>query len=216
MKISNYKIISISLAAGFIFTLNTAFAQRYRNRDQQPQQYNDRQMTQDSLDNQSFADRLVKGANFDLSIYPNTYIDVSPLIGYRITPKLQAGIGISYIYTNDLYPVYDANGNIISTYRQEESAYGARVYAEYDVVPLGRSLLFAHFEFEDMNVPYTDPTTYKIARYWLQSPYIGIGLREPIGQKAFINFSVLLNTSYNQFAQYNPFTQVVERIGVTF
>ena len=178
MRMKNYKFITASLIIASVLSLNSAFGQRYKDRNENPDNYTEPSaMTQDSLEHQPFADRLVKGANFDLSIYPNTYIDVSPVLGYRLTPKLQAGIGFSYIYTNDLYPIYDPNtGYIVSTYRQQENAYGARVYAEYDIAPLGRSILFAHFEFEDMNVPYTDPTTFKMARYWLESPYIGIGL----------------------------------------
>ena len=218
MKKKSYKLL-IALAIGaFMFTLNNASAQRYRSRDQD-QNSQEPALTQDSLQNETFAQRLVKGSNFDVGFSSvSTFIEISPVLGYRLTPKLQAGIGLSYIYANNLYGNYDPNtGLLTSSYWQSSTAYGGRLYAEYDIAKLGRSIIFAHAELEDLNVPYQDPTTYKISRFWLESPYVGVGLREPLGNNVFLNASILLNANYNQFSKQNQlFDQIVERVGITF
>src|ERR1039457_7083674 len=110
MKTKYYKLLIICFVAAFIFVCNTTYAQRYRDRSEQQ---SERQAydSPDSLANQTFSQRLVKGANFWLGLQPG-YIDISPILGYRITTNLQAGIGATYIYYNGLEPYYDVNRNI--------------------------------------------------------------------------------------------------------
>jgi len=205
------------MVAGFFLSMNHASAQRYRSRNQN--QDEEQKVTQDSLDNETFGQRLVKGANFQLGFGGDyTLIDVSPVLGYRLTPKLQAGIGFSYIYMNQLNYYQDPITGVVTTSWQAGAAYGGRVYAEYDITNkiLRNSMIFAHFDLEDLNVPYQDQTTYVWTRYWLQSPYIGLGVRVPIGPKVLINATIAFNANYNQYAQYNPFPQIIEKIGFTF
>ena len=47
---------------------------------------------------ESFADKLVYGGSFGLQFGSLTLVDVSPVIGYRITEKLEAGLGFTYKY----------------------------------------------------------------------------------------------------------------------
>ena len=217
MRIKKYKFLVICAIAAFIFAFNNAYAQRYRDRgdNQSQQQAYD---NPDSLENMSFSQRLVKGANFWLGIQPG-YIDISPILGYRLTPNLQAGIGGTYIYFNGLEPYYDVNG-ILQYYRIEGSMYGARVYAEYDFGKnvMGRnSRFFAHAEYEEMNVSNPSAITGLPERTWYYSEYVGLGYRSALGKGVFFNASILFNINYDQFQNINPNgSPIIERIGITF
>lgn len=212
------KFITASLVLGFALSLNLAYGQRYRERDENQDNYTEPVMTQDSLENQTFAQRLVKGVNFWVGFQPG-YIDISPILGYRLTPNLQAGVGGTYIYFNGLEPYYDVNG-IIQYYRIEGSMYGGRIYAEYDFAKnaLGRnSRLFAHVEYENLNVSNPAAITGLPERTWYNSQYVGLGYRTAIGKTAFFNASILFDINYNQFANINPNgSPIIERIGITF
>gem|GEM_PF-100564 len=217
MKSKNYKLLIACIVAIFMFEYNTTFAQRYRDRSEEQterQAYD----SPDSLQNQTFSQRLVKGANFWLGLQP-AYIDISPILGYRITTNLQAGIGATYIYYNGLEPYYDVNG-ILQYYRIQGSMYGGRLYAEYDFAKNALTMngrFFAHVEYEDLNVSNPAAITGLPERTWFYSQYVGLGYRSAIGKKAFFNLSVLFNINYNQFANINPNgSQIIERIGITF
>ena len=217
MKTKSYKFLIACVIASFIFSANSMYAQRYRDRgdNQQDMQTYD---SPDSLANQTFAQRLVKGANFWVGLQPG-YIDISPILGYRLTTNLQAGIGGTYIYFNGLEPYYDVNGNI-QYYRIEGSMYGGRIYAEYDFAKnaLGRnSRLFAHVEYEDINVSNPAAITGLPVRTWYNSQYVGLGWRSALGKNVFFNASLMFNINYNQFANINPNgSPIIERIGITF
>ena len=50
--------------------------------------------------NQNFK-RFFFGGDFWLSFGTNAYINVSPMVGYRITERFSAGVGPIYIYEMD-------------------------------------------------------------------------------------------------------------------
>ena len=52
----------------------------------------------------SLRDRIFFGGNFGLSFGNLTSIVISPIAGYRITPKLSSGLGIRYEYFKYNYP----------------------------------------------------------------------------------------------------------------
>src|SRR5688572_2037774 len=87
-----------------------------------------------------FKDRIFIGGSLGLQFGSATYIDVSPLVGYQISKKLQAGVGVTYIY----YKVKDSNYN----YEYETSIYGGRLFSRYYIL----DNLFAHGEYEILNM----------------------------------------------------------------
>src|SRR6187401_1866071 len=54
-----------------------------------------------------FKDRVFIGGGLALSFGSYTYVGVSPIIGYRVTPRLTSGIGGSYYYWRDNYYNYE-------------------------------------------------------------------------------------------------------------
>ena len=64
-------------------------------------------------------DRIFFGGSLGASFGNYTFVNVSPIVGYRITEKFHAGVGITYMYYNDKYWHY------------EESVYGGNAFARY-------------------------------------------------------------------------------------
>jgi len=108
--------------------------------------------------------RIYVGGYLGLSFGSVTYISVSPLIGYRWTKNLTAGVGFTYQYYQDNYYNYSSN------------TYGGLVFVRYNVY----KGLFLETDIEANNLEaYTyDPTNalgYTLARKWIPSWLVGGG-----------------------------------------
>jgi len=218
-------VFPFALSGLFSLSLNTADAQRYKDRGDQTEQADERQAQDnpDSLATKGFANRLVYGSNFNLAIGNPTYLDISPILGYRITPKLQAGVGGTYIFYYDQQSYYYLNSPQTYNVTNQGYMYGGRIYAEYDLFSglfRPNDKIFAHGEVEMLNVSYfyIDPTssTYLVGRTWITDDYVGIGYREPFGRKGYFLVSILYNANFQSFINVNPFGPLTLRLGVTF
>ena len=152
-----------------------------------------------------FKDRIFIGGSLGLQFGSATYIDVSPLVGYNITKKLQAGIGFTYIY----YKVKDPN---YSYNNYETSIYGGRLFSRYYIL----QNLFAHAEYEilNMEVPAEIGGTgnFNYIRDNITSVMVGGGYAQPIGSNAALLLMVLWNLTEEQ---YSPYVNPIFRIGIT-
>lgn len=138
----------------------------------------------------SFSDRLFFGGNFGLMFGTITYAEISPLVGYRITERLSAGPGISYIYLQD-------NRFGLST-----SIYGGRVFARYNIT----DYLFGHGEYEVLNreSPYSLE-----GRINVTSIFVGGGYRQRISPNSFLFIMGLWNLNDSEYSIYrNPIIRV--------
>lgn len=135
---------------------------------------------------ESFSDRLFYGGNFGLMFGTVTYIELSPLIGYRITDRLSAGPGISYIYMQD------------NRYDLSTSIYGGRLFARYNFT----DYLFGHGEYEVLNLE----TPYSLnGRTNLTSIFVGGGYRQRLGSNSFLSIMGLWNINDSEYSIYrNP------------
>lgn len=145
-------------------------------------------------------DRFFFGGNLGLQFGSATYIDISPLVGYKITPKLHAGVGATYMY----YKYKDAYFNY------ESSTYGGRVLGRYYPI----ESLFAHVEYEVLNIKM--PSTVsgqnydKYIRQNIASVLVGGGYVQPIGSNASMMLMILFNLNEQQ---YSPYTNPIFRVG---
>lgn len=123
-------------------------------------------------------DRLRTGGSFGLSLGTVTNINIAPNIGYELTEKLVAGVGINLMYFK--YRYY----NINTLY------YGGKGFLMYSVLPMVNLI----GEFEAMNVE----RSYQ-KRQWLGSPMIGASYSQSISKKLVkaVHFTVLYNLNYN-------------------
>ncbi len=85
-----------------------------------------------------FKERLFFGGGLGLSFGDITFIRITPLVGYNVTPKLSFGLGPTYEYYKDKRPVPDF----------ETTIWGGSVFSRYFVLPM----IFLHAELEILNL----------------------------------------------------------------
>ncbi len=142
-------------------------------------------------------EKLFFGGGLGLQFGTITQIDVMPLVGYRIAPKLATGLSFTYKYYN----------NSINHYNS--SIYGGGVFARF----IAFRNFFAHAEYEMLNLKIFNQITSEISREWVESILIGPGYRQPLGAHSFLYIMMLwnLNESYK-----SPYTNPIFRVGFTF
>lgn len=135
-------------------------------------------------------DKITVGGNFGLQFGTVTYIDISPMIGYRFTDKLTAGPGFTYRYLK----VRGFEGS---------SIYGGSAFARY----LIGSQFFAQTQYESLNTQYYPVSAngdVSIRRDWVSGFFVGGGLYQPLGRRGAILLSAMYNLLHdNVRSPYN-------------
>ena len=170
--------------------------------------------------NYSFRDRLFFGGGFGLSVGSYTDIEVSPLVGYYITPRWAAGVGFTYEYYNNKYHWIDQYTGQYERY--ETHIFGGRLFTNYvivnnvnDWIPFGLNFrIFAHIEDELMSYEKSFFYYSKPGRELQNSFLVGGGLRFPTGKRSSMNLYILwnLNSQLNNFYGSGP----IIRMGFNF
>jgi len=164
--------------------------------------------TTESNIGENWTDRIYVGGNLGFSFGTVTYIEVAPLVGYRITNNWSAGLGGRYTYYKDNYyfPPY------------ETSIYGAMAFTRYNIY----KGIFAEADFEANNFEVYQPVfdtfgnfiRYDTERKWVPSLLLGGGYSQSIGGKSAFYISILYDVLQNPNSPY--YGQPVFRGGVTF
>ena len=155
---------------------------------------------------ESFKDKVFFGGGFGMFFGTTNYIELSPLVGYRITNELSAGIGITYQYiSRKNHPIYvDFN----------TSVYGGRIFANYLIT----DNFFPHAEFEVLSLEYkyfdNAPGRPENGRYFYESIFVGAGYRFPVGKSSYITTMLLYNLNYTESSSYDQ--PYVWRMGFNF
>lgn len=152
------------------------------------------------------------GGNFALMIGTITNIEISPLVGYRITPRLSAGTGITYAYYKERFTGF-------STY--ESHIYGGRIFGSWMVIKDLKELIglpgsggiIGYTEYEALNMDNNYQTTMinngEKQREWFHNVYVGGGYRQPLGRNASFNIMILWNLNQSPKLPYdNPIIRV--------
>lgn len=121
------------------------------------------------------------GGGLALSFGDVDFVSISPLVGYRITPVVSAGVGLQYIYRND-----DRYGQSYST-----TDYGGYVFSRFHVVPG----LFLSASYEYLRFQYFDFAGDRVTDNF-GSFFVGGGFSQPMGRNAAFVVSVMYNLSY--------------------
>lgn len=128
-------------------------------------------------------ERLFYGGSLGLQFGTYTDIDVSPVIGLWVLPRLNVAVGPKYRYQK----YYDERANM----------YGGRAYSQFffirdlnNLIPMGVHLgLFLHAEDEFFRFYYTDGTDSE--ELFSNTPLVGAGISEPLGRRASLNLMFL-------------------------
>lgn len=153
----------------------------------------------------SFWDRIYFGGNLGLGFGTNsTYVDVSPQVGYKITDRFSAGVGVTYIYYKEKFTAYGM------TYKYETSIYGGDIFSRYFFT----ESLFGHVETGALNLDVPEqlthyPYTVTYGREWVPNLLVGGGFRSG-GEK--VSFMIML--LYDLIDDPNsPYQNPILRIG---
>lgn len=158
--------------------------------------------------------RLFFGGMIGLRFGTITDIQLTPMIGYRLTPRLAAGAGFKYQYYSERNPLF----------RYSTHIYGPRVFTRYLFLKSFSNLLptkyngglFLEAEYEALSLEkkyFSFPVFEPEGRFWLKSTLIGLGLRQPVDQYRAVNIMLLYNLNDQQ---YTPYTNPMFRIELTF
>lgn len=200
-------LMLVFCAASLMLTSISAEAQRYKKKSDTEQNTNDDEEEPETADSskwRKFVKKLTFGGNFGAQFGQVTFVDLSPLVGYRATDKLTVGIGGTYNLLDFRYT--DQYG---TKYRETYHVYGGRTFGQFAFY----KNLFAHAEYEALNVP--DRRTNYAERAWMTTPLIGGGYRSQIGRRSYFNITALYNLNFERNSDIFPIyaSPLVLRVG---
>jgi hypothetical protein len=123
------------------------------------------------------------------------YVEVSPLVGYKVTPSLWAGTRITYIYSS-----YEFGGQ-----RESYHDIGLSLFAQYNIY----KGILAYVEYESIGLDFGEGN-----REWISNLFIGGGYLQSIGGRGFASFLILFNVLDNPYyVQQNPYFRIGFGVG---
>jgi hypothetical protein len=146
-------------------------------------------------------ERLFYGGNVNLQFGTYTDIQVSPVIGIWVLPRIGIAVGPDFQY----YKLFSSSTFI----------YGGKAYIEYlflqnlnNVIPLGLNLgLFMHAEYEVLSLEsafFKNPP-YESDRFLAGTALAGGGIRQQLGERSSLNVSFLWTLNSDAWGIYgNP------------
>lgn len=155
--------------------------------------------------------RLIIGGGLGLAFGNVTNISVSPIVGYRLTERLAAGVGLGYQYVRikDYWVITDLQTAQDRFYPYKASIYSASVWTRFVVW----NNLFLHAEYEhnfmsfkeydyDYNVSYPYPIVDKNVNYNAPSVLLGAGYRAPVSPRASFTVMALYDVLQDKYSPY--------------
>jgi hypothetical protein len=155
-----------------------------------------------------FRERVFFGGSFGLQIGTITDIELSPIAGFWVLPRLAVAAGPNYRFYKDPMGKTDI--------------YGGRAYTEFVVIrdinsliPIGLNMgIFIHFEDEFLSLDsgfWQIPSAAK--RYNINTLLAGAGISQPVGRRSSVNMMVLW--ALNE-AEYDIYSSPEFRVTFTF
>lgn len=204
-------LLSRSLASGLFLTLalvsgclTRASAQYGSSFTNQPETFSPRDSSARGPD----PSRLFVGGSLGLSFGNLTYINVSPLIGYRFSQLLAAGVQINTQYESAKY--YDGSNRV--TRKDRYTMVGAGVFGRVYPIPQ----LFVHVQPEENFLmgkrTFYDGTPEAKYHTHVTSMLVGLGYAAPMGASSEFTIMVLYDILQEPDSPYG--NQPIFRAGV--
>jgi len=154
-----------------------------------------------SGDTPAFRERLFFGGSFGLSFGSITDIQISPVIGFWVMPRIAVAAGPTYRYYKDQI--------------DKTALYGGRAYMQLvviqdlsSVMSLGvHTGIFLHVEDELLSLKtsfWKNPPPYPEAdRFYVNTILAGIGLSQQLGKRSSLNFMILWPLNDSSYGIYS-------------
>lgn len=153
-------------------------------------------------------DRMIYGGSFGLQFGTYTNIEVSPIVGLWLLPRVGVAAGPIYKYIKD--PI-GATG-----------VYGGRAFVRLmlinnfdNIIPLGLQMgLFSHLEYEQLS--YRSDffySSYESSRISNMAILGGFGISQYMGPKSSLNISLLWQLNETELDIYDS---TIFKFGITF
>lgn len=157
------------------------------------------------------ASRLIIGGSLGLAFGDYTNINISPLVGYRISQLFAAGLAINAQYGSERFRDYYGN----TGQRNQYSIFGGGVWGR--VYPL--DFLFIHVQPENNHVSLkstyydTDPKTIIKDSYSVSSLLMGGGYTQPVSDRAAFSIMALYDVLQDSRSPYQ--NGLILRVGAS-
>jgi len=166
------------------------------------------------------ASRLVVGGTLGFGMGDKVLaFNIAPMVGYRITDKLAAGIGFGYQYykQSDFFEITNYDSNQVYYRDFKASMISASVWARYLIF----EKLFVHAEYEHNFFKYnhyewnyvSNEISEMKENLDVPSVLLGVGYRQPIGSNASIYIMGFYDVLQRDYSPYKGSIQ--PRIGFT-
>jgi hypothetical protein len=146
----------------------------------------------------SLSQRLFYGGSFGLQFGTVTNIEVSPVVGFWLLPRVAVAAGPSYQYYKDPYG--------------KTSLYGGKAFMQFmliqdlnNVIPLGLNLgIFVQGQYEGLSLEraFFDSSPDLSGRIYNGTFLAGAGVSQPLGPRAFMNFTFLWPFNQSEYTLY--------------
>lgn len=157
------------LAITMVFVLTNGLIAQRKTRELDTQK-EDEQKKADATygNNDSWKDKMFYGGNFDIWFSSNYSIFLlQPIIGYKLTDKLQIGLDPLYIYSSQTFKNYNTGAN----FNLNINAFGPGVFSRYLIT----DDIFAHVEYMGLSYNYYVESTGANISKFSNSAYVGGG-----------------------------------------
>ena len=155
---------------------------------------------QGQKDFNNFKERLYFGGNVGAWFGPTTYINLSPLVGCKITKKFSLGVGFTYNYYSQTY----------QNHKYTYTVYGGNGFARYMVL----DNVFLQVGLDRLSVlDYTSPIPN--SRAWVNNILLGGGYRQAFSQRGSFVAAIFYNINQTPLSPYqNPIIQIGFNFGL--
>lgn len=144
-------------------------------------------------------EKLFFGGGLSLQFGTITFIDIQPMVGYRVSDKLAVGVGLIYQYVKD-DRYQQAYG-----YSSEYYTLGGKIFGRYFIF----DNFFAHAEYQLLNVEDYDFTFNSTRRTNIDIFFVGGGFRQPLGPRSSFFAAILWDVIEDGRSPYqNPYFQI--------
>lgn len=146
-----------------------------------------------------FRERLFFGGNFGLQFGSLTDIQVAPVVGYWVLPRVALAVGPDYRF--------------YSFYKNSTHLYGGKGYVELtllrninSVIPIGANTdIIGHIEYEVLSLEsaFFKTAPYTSKRFFTNTALAGGGISQQIGKRSALNIVVLWAITEEEYGIYS-------------